>query len=106
MPDTPADKLAIVSWAFYDFANTIFSMNVISLYFALWVTVDHGGQDILYSAALSGSMLAVALSVPVFGAISDQTGRRRVPLMLLTLVSVAGTCLIGQTDQLLSGILL
>ena len=105
MPDTPPDKLAIASWAFYDFANTIFSMNVISLYFALWVTVDHGGQDILYSAALSGSMLAVALSVPVFGAISDQTGRRRVPLVLLTLLSVSGTCLIGQTDQLLPGIL-
>ncbi|SVD59019.1 uncharacterized protein METZ01_LOCUS411873, partial [marine metagenome] len=33
-------------------------MNVISLYFALWVTVDHGGQDILYSTALSLSMLA------------------------------------------------
>jgi len=105
MPETPPDKLAITSWAFYDFANTIFSMNVISLYFALWVTVDHGGPDILYSAALSGSMLAVAFSVPVFGAISDQTGRRRVPLMLLTLVSVTGTCLIGQTDQLLPGIL-
>lgn len=103
--DTPSDKLAITSWAFYDFANTIFSMNVISLYFALWVTVDHGGPDILYSVALSGSMLAVALSVPVFGAISDQTGRRRVPLMLLTLLSVTGTCLIGQTDQLLPGIL-
>jgi len=103
--DPPSDKLAIVSWAFYDFANTIFSMNVISLYFALWVTVDHGGPDILYSVALSGSMLAVALSVPVFGAISDQTGRRRVPLMILTLLSVTGTCLIGQTDQLLPGIL-
>ena len=63
LPDPSPDKRAIVSWAFYDFANTIFSMNVISLYFALWVTVDHGGQDILYSAALSGSMLAVAESV-------------------------------------------
>jgi MFS transporter, UMF1 family len=104
MPDNPPDKRAIVSWAFYDFANTIFSMNVISLYFALWVTVDHGGPDILYSAALSGSMLAVALSVPLFGAISDQTGRRRGPLMLLTLISVTGTFLIGQTDQLLPGI--
>jgi UMF1 family MFS transporter len=104
-PDTPPDKLAIVSWSFYDFANTIFSMNVISLYFALWVTVDHKGPDILYSAALSGSMLLVAISVPVFGAISDQTGRRRVPLMLLTLVSVAGTYLIGEVDQLLAGIL-
>ncbi|GJL79581.1 MAG: MFS transporter [Nitrospinaceae bacterium] len=99
-----SNKLAIGSWALYDFANTIFSMNVISLYFALWVTVDHGGPDILYSVALSGSMLAVALSVPVFGAISDQTGKRRIPLTLLTLLSVAGTFFIGQTGHLLTGI--
>jgi UMF1 family MFS transporter len=101
---SPPNKRVIASWAFYDFANTIFSMNVISLYFALWVTVDHGGQDILYSVALSGSMLAVALSVPVYGAISDQTGRRRLPLTILTLISVVATALIGQIDQLLVGI--
>ena len=100
------DKRAIASWAFYDFANTIFSMNVISLYFALWVTVDHGGQDILYSIALSGSMLAVAISAPVFGTISDQTGKRRLPLTLLTIVSVLTTALIGQAEQLWMGLLL
>ena len=105
MTDQP-DKRAITSWAFYDFANTIFSMNVISLYFALWVTVDHDGQDILYSTALSGSMLAVAISVPVFGALSDQTGRRKFPLTFLTIVSVIATALIGQTNQLWVGLLL
>ena len=100
------DKRAIVSWAFYDFANTIFSMNVISLYFALWVTVDQGGQDIFYSIALSGSMLAVAISAPVFGTISDQTGRRRLPLILLTIISVLATALIGEASQLWMGLLL
>jgi len=100
------DKRAIASWAFYDFANTIFSMNVISLYFALWVTVDHGGEDILYSIALSGSMLAVAISAPVFGTISDQTGKRRFPLTLLTIFSVLTTALIGETEQLWVGLLL
>ena len=87
--------LAIVSWSFYNFANTIFSMNVISLYFALWVTVDKGSSDLLYSVILSGSMLAVALSVPFFGAISDQTGRREGPLAGLTLICVAATSAIG-----------
>ena len=100
------DTRAIASWALYDFANTIFSMNVISLYFALWVTVDHGGQDILYSLALSGSMLAVAISVPVFGVVSDQTGRRRLPLIFLTIISVIATALIGQTNQLWVGLFL
>ncbi|MBL7021647.1 MAG: MFS transporter [Nitrospinaceae bacterium] len=81
-------------------------MNVISLYFALWVTVDHGGQDILYSTALSLSMLAVAVSVPVFGALSDTTGKRRLPLIGLTLLCVFCTGLIGITDHLWTGLIL
>ncbi len=97
--------LTIVSWSFYDFANTIFSMNVISLYFALWVTVDKGSPDILYSFVLSGSMFAVALSVPIFGAISDQTGQRRGPLSALTLICVIATFAIGFFDQLAIGLL-
>jgi len=100
------DILGIASWSLYDFANTIFSMNVISLYFALWVTVDHGGQDIVYSFALSGSMLAVAVSVPVFGAISDRTGKRRGPLVLLTVVCVVCTAGIGLAGQLAQGLIL
>ncbi len=101
-----SNRLAIFSWSLYDFANTIFSMNVISLYFALWVTVDHDGQDILYSTALSLSMLAVALSVPVFGALSDTTGKRRTPLIALTLLCVFCTGLIGTTDHLWTGLIL
>ncbi len=81
-------------------------MNVISLYFALWVTVDHNGQDIIYSTALSLSMLAVALSVPIFGALSDTTGKRRVPLTALTLLCVFCTGLIGTTDHLWTGLVL
>ncbi len=81
-------------------------MNVISLYFALWVTVDHNGQDILYSTALSLSMLAVAVSVPIFGVLSDATGRRRVPLIGLTLICVLSTALIGTTDHLWTGLVL
>lgn len=99
-------KLAIFSWSLYDFANTIFSMNVISLYFALWVTVDKGGQDIFYSTALSLSMFAVAVSVPVFGAISDNTGKRQGPLTALTLLCVICTALIGGVDNLWAGLFL
>ena len=102
----PPKKLVIFSWSLYDFANTIFSMNVISLYFALWVTVDKGGQDLFYSTALSLSMFAVALSVPVFGAISDNTGKRQGPLTVLTLLCVICTALIGKVDNLWTGLFL
>lgn len=81
-------------------------MNVISLYFALWVTSDHGGSDILYSFALSLSMLAVALSAPLYGVFSDQTGHRRWPLIGFTVLCVLATGGIGLTSQLGVGLLL
>ncbi|MNX92310.1 Vacuole effluxer Atg22 like protein [compost metagenome] len=67
---------AIHYWALYDFANTLFAMNVVSLYFALWVTQDMKAPDLAYSVAASASLLAVALLSPTFGAWSDRLGRR------------------------------
>ena len=97
-------KLTIFSWSMYDFANTIFAMNVISLYFALWVTVDMKGEDILYSLALSGSMLLVAVSSPIMGAISDRLGRRMPFLIFFTLISCVFTALIGLANRLFLGL--
>lgn len=89
----------------YDFANTMFAMNVISLYFALWVTVDMKGEDILYSWALSGSMLLAAVCSPIMGAISDRLGRRMPFLMFFTLICCAFTALIGLVNKLVLGLL-
>ena len=99
-------KLTIFSWSMYDFANTIFSMNIISLYFALWVTVDMKGEDILYSWALSGSMFLAAIVSPIMGAVSDRLGRRMPFLIFFTLTCCFFTALIGFTNRLFIGLLL
>jgi UMF1 family MFS transporter len=96
--------LAAGSWALYDFANTIYSMNVTSLYFALWVTVDHGGEDILYSAASSLSMLLMAVASPLLGAVSDQVGRRLPFLAFFTTLCVVSTAAIGVAGNLWAGL--
>ena len=101
LPNWPA----ILSWSLYDFANTIFSMNIISLYFPLWVTVDKGGRDIAYSLALSLSSMMVALSMPLIGSCCDRMGRTIPLLVSLTLLSVISTGLIGIFNQLLPGLL-
>ena len=80
-------------------------MNIISLYFPLWVTVDKGGEDILYGSALSLSMILVAFSMPLLGVFSDRMGRRIPLLMGLTLLSVFFTGLIGVCDHLMLGLL-
>jgi len=98
-------KLTIFSWSMYDFANTIFAMNVISLYFALWVTVDMKGEDILYSLALSGSMLLAAISSPMMGIISDRIGKRMPFLIFFTFICCVFTALIGLINKLVLGLL-
>ena len=95
MEEVKLDKKVVLSWGIYDFANTIFSMNIISMYFAQWIIVDHHKEDILYSLTYSLSMLMVALTIPVLGAISDGRGKRKPYLLILTLGCVLATLLIG-----------
>lgn len=97
--------LTVFSWALFDFANTIFSMNVVSLYFALWVTVDKGGKDILYSSALGISTLLIIFSIPILGILSDGYERRMPFLIFFTLLSVIFTGLISVFDHLLLGLI-
>ncbi|MBI4198446.1 MAG: MFS transporter [Chloroflexi bacterium] len=99
-------KRAAFGWAMYDFANSIWPMNVTTLYFALWVTVDHGAKDIVYGMALSASMLCVAVLSPVLGAVSDRMQRRIPFLVTFTLIAVAATTLIGRVGGLQGGVLL
>ena len=71
--ETPFLKLPLRAWlwASYDFANTIFSMNIITLYFAQWVVIDLGLPDLAYGASYSLSMAVVGLTMPAFGAVAD-----------------------------------
>ena len=108
LPFIPAvpNKGAMFSWALYDFADNIFVINVLSLYFALWVTVDKGAPDIVYSVAFSGSMLVVALTSPMLGAASDRYGRRLPFLMAFSGMCVVATALLGMTNSLVVALLL
>ncbi|MBI4666018.1 MAG: MFS transporter [Nitrospinae bacterium] len=96
----------VAGWALYDFANTMFSMNIVSRYFPLWVTGEHGAPDIYFSVSLSLSMFLVAITSPALGAISDDTGQRVKPLFYLTAGCVLATALIGFSPTLMAGLVL
>lgn len=100
------DKKPLLAWVLYDFANTIFSMSVVSRYFPLWVTKGHGAPDLYFSAALSASMLMVAITSPALGAISDDTGKRVKPLVAFTAACIMATAAIGFTGSLMTGLVL
>lgn len=94
------------SWALYDFANTIFSMNVATLYFAVWLISDLGASNTVYAVGNGVSSLLVVLSVPILGALSDARGRRKpwvVGFTLVSCVSCAAIGIIGQRSLPLAG---
>lgn len=83
----------------YDFANTIFSMNIATLYFAVWLVSDLGASNTMVALGNGIASALVMVSIPVFGAISDVTRRRKPWVVGFTLVAVLATIGIGVIGQ-------
>lgn len=96
---------SVVGWVLYDLANTIFSLNIVSLYFSLWVVNVMGGGDAGYGLANSLSMAVIFFASPLLGALTDQAPRRMPFLMVATLLCVALTLGLGQGGLLTSLVL-
>jgi UMF1 family MFS transporter len=80
-----------LSWALYDFANTVFSMNIATLYFAAWLVADLQRSNTLYAIANGISSALVVVSIPIFGALSDATQRRKPWVLGFTVLACAAT---------------
>src|SRR6187397_69926 len=88
------------SWALYDFANTIFSMNVATLYFSVWLIADLQASNTVYAVGNGISSILVVLSVPVLGAVSDARRRRKPWVVGFTVASCLACAAIGLLGQL------
>ena len=87
------------SWALYDFANTIFSMNVATLYFSVWLIADLGASNQAYALGNGISSLLVVLSVPILGALSDARRRRKPWVVGFTIAACVACAAIGVFGQ-------
>ncbi|HUQ20048.1 MAG TPA: MFS transporter [Gemmatimonadaceae bacterium] len=87
------------SWALYDFANTIFSMNIATLYFAVWLVSDLHASNTMVALGNGISSALIAISIPIFGAISDSTQRRKPWVVWFTLLTCAATAFLGIVGQ-------
>ena len=83
------DKKLINAWAFYDWANSVYSLVISTAIFPLYYAAITKGEvvfflgmewdhpDSLYSYALSFSFLIVAFISPILSGIADYTGSKK-----------------------------
>ena len=83
------DKKLINGWAFYDWANSVYSLVISTAVFPLYYSavtdgktvsflgMDWNHPDSLYSYALSFSFLVVAIISPILSGIADYTGSKK-----------------------------
>ncbi len=86
---------AQVGWVMYDFANTIFSMNIVTYFFSPWIIEDLNTKDIFFSISYSASMLLVAVTLPALGRKADLGNTRLRDLRTFTYLCVAATVLLS-----------
>jgi UMF1 family MFS transporter len=106
---TPSGRASIpLSWAFYDFANTIYSYAIVSYAMGLW-TIDRLGEgdgNWWFGVAAAASVGLNALVSPPLGAMSDRTGGRMRYLLAFTGLTILASALIGVTDAVVVGLVL
>ena len=89
-PEMKPPRRGVAGWIVYDLGNTLFSQNMISNYFPVWVVAVMGGSDAhisLVNTVTMGLMLGIG---PWLGAVSDRLPRR-LPILIAT---TTGCCLI------------
>lgn len=90
-----ATRFQIFSWTLFDFANTAFSVIVVTVIYSRYFT-NHvaGGQRWLWGLAVSISMILAAILSPPLGAAADLSHNRKQYLFLFTELSVLCTGLL------------
>ena len=89
-----ATRFQIFSWTLFDFANTAFSVIIVTVIYSRYFT-NHvaGGQRTLWGLAVSLSMIAAAVLSPPLGAAADFAHSRKRYLFIFSLACILCTSL-------------
>src|SRR5258706_8094334 len=103
MPSAPSEierRSRIFSWTLFDFANTAFSVIIVTVIYSRYFT-NHvaGGRRWLWGLAVSLSMICAAVLSPPLGAAADFSNRKKLFLFLFTIVSVLCTGLLFFVEE-------
>src|SRR3989344_9654080 len=104
------NKKQIFSWALFDFANSSYSLLIISFVFPIFFKEVIAGSngDFWWGLNISISILIGGLLSPIIGAIVDHDSRKKIKFIIFTSLSIIGTALLFFTgsDMLLFSSLL
>ncbi|MHC1736670.1 MAG: MFS transporter [Ignavibacteriaceae bacterium] len=102
----------IFVWTLYDFANTSFSIVVVTFLYAVYFKKTVAGNapigDFYWSLGTSISMLVTAFIAPVLGAIADYSAGKKRFLLFFTLLCILATSLLYfvRAGDVLAGLIL
>lgn len=106
------NKFKIFIWSLFDFANTSYSIVVVTFIYAVYfkdvVALGKPIGDLYWSIGISISMLISALVAPVLGAVADYSAGKKRFLLFFTLLSIISTALLYfvQEGMIFYGLLL
>lgn len=103
-------SMPILAWALYDFANTIFSANIVTLFFPQYITeivgtnprLEQISSTIIAYANAASAFLLIVFS-PLFGVLMDRTNRRQKYVVIFTVFTVVASILMGVFGGVNSG---
>lgn len=95
---TEANRFQIFVWTLFDFANTSYSIVVVTFLYAVFFkkVVAEGSSigDFYWSLGTSISMLITAVISPVLGAIADYSAGKKRFLLFFTILCIVSTALL------------
>ncbi|MCK4844481.1 MAG: MFS transporter, partial [Candidatus Heimdallarchaeota archaeon] len=106
--ETKTSKKNVLGWSFYDLANTIYSMVIVSLIINRYVLIigqteyglSYKHSQAIYGIVVSITQIIIAIGMPIMGALSDRAGRRKPFVISLTGVILIFASLLGITHSL------
>lgn len=107
-----SSKLKIFVWTLFDFANTSYSIIIVTFLYAVYFKqiVNEGKPigDLYWSLGTSIAMLITAIISPVLGAIADYSAGKKRFLLFFTLQCILATALLTFVEKgnVLSGLIL
>ncbi|MCP5364733.1 MAG: MFS transporter [Hyphomicrobiales bacterium] len=91
----PVSRLVVMAWCSFDWANQSFPTVIMTFVFAAYYTKGVAPDEITgtsqWAYMMSASMLVVAFTGPVLGAIADQYGRRKLWICAFSVLCIGAS---------------